>query len=181
MQYTLYNLLCHGETWEIMEEICWTEQAAKAISNSSKSWVSLSGGWGGRNTTSLGLSFLNGLHLYSTSPVFMTRQIAFCNTCHHSPIHTSIPSAHQERYTSTHTHTPFAMPSGAIWSSVSCPRTLWEVDQWGQGLKHHTPMVDDHSHYGQWSVEYNWEMSSQVQVNSTLMRARGTTSQKEQT
>ncbi len=66
----------------------------------------------------------------------------FYNTSQHSPSHTHIHTlragefstksqpVHQElTHTHTHTHTPMAQLSGAIWDSVSYPRTLQHVDQ----------------------------------------------------
>ncbi len=56
------------------------------------------------------------------------------NTSQHSPIHTQIHTQIQAaslqsvklliRNSHTHIHTPVEQPSGAIWGSVSCSRTL---------------------------------------------------------
>ena len=50
----------------------------------------------------------------------------------HTHIHTAHVSTLMRTYTFIHRwHT-----SGAIWGSVSCPRTLWHVDWRSQGLNH---------------------------------------------
>ena len=50
------------------------------------------------------------MHLYSTFLVFQPLKDIY-TTYQHSPVHTLI-------------HTPITKASGAIWGSVSCPRTL---------------------------------------------------------
>ncbi len=76
---------------------------------------------------------VNGPFLYSAF-LFLnlsTTQSAFTTQVFVSPVHTvghtntRILSAIRNSFTNI--HTPVAQPLGAMWGSVSCPKTLWHV------------------------------------------------------
>ncbi len=79
---------------------------------------------------------VSGLYLYSTC--LSTTQSAFTTqVCIHPFTHTfthigQVTSLQRAKLliwnSDTHIHTPMTQPLGAIWGSVSCPRTLQHVD-----------------------------------------------------
>ncbi len=72
---------------------------------------------------------VNGLYLYFSAQSALLHKSAFTHshTLRIGDFSTKSQPAHQELI-----HTPVVQPLKAIWGSVSCPRTLWHVDQRSQ-------------------------------------------------